>query len=68
MENDIILQEVSDVDGMLNIIDSQLAVINNVIDMDNGIYDELYVQKVKAMSNAMKLIIKVQVALTKEIG
>lgn len=63
-ETDIILEEA---DNRLSIIEVQLTAINSVIDLDESIYEGLQDDKIKVISSAMKLILKIQRELIKDI-
>jgi uncharacterized membrane-anchored protein len=65
MEEELILGE-PERDG-LDIIDNQLIVISSVSDLDDSLYDKLAEDKVKAVVNAMKIILKVQANILKTL-
>lgn len=69
MEEDLILgdEDYEEKPKDLMIIDSQLMVINNVLDVDSGLYDDCEPDKIKCISNAMKIIQKLQRKILKEI-
>ena len=66
MEEDLIIGE-PDQDGHLDIIESQLTVINTLVDIDNDLYDDFMADKIKVVSRALRIIYKVQAALLKEL-
>lgn len=69
MEEDLIIgEEVKGTDYSLDIIDNQLIVINSVLDIDNDIYDDLQADKIKILTNAMKIIQKIQKNLLKDLA
>ena len=65
-EEDLIIGE-PEQDGHLDIIESQLTVINNLVDIDNDLYDDFMADKIKVVSRALRIIFKVQAALLKEL-
>jgi hypothetical protein len=57
-------KDVEDI-GYLDIIDSQINIITNLIDTDTDMYDKCAEDKVRAISQAYKIIHKVQRLLFK---
>lgn len=66
MEEDMIL-EYEEANSDLDILESQLQIINNVIDIDGAIYDAFEEDRVKVISHAMKIIQKIQRKIVREI-
>lgn len=66
MEDDLILggeEQPSDID----IIENQLYVIINVVDIPDDMYDDCPADKIKCVTNAMRIIQKIQRKTIKEI-
>ena len=53
--------------NLLEILDSQLQVIINLYELENDLYDDLQQEKIMNISQAMKIISKIQKILYKEI-
>ena len=51
----------------LEIIDNQLMVINSVLDVPLDVYDSFDEDRIKVISNAMKIINTIQRTLLKEL-
>jgi hypothetical protein len=66
-EVDIILEEGTEKDERLGIIESQLQILASVADLEEGLYDDLQADKIRVVSDALKLINKIQKQLIKEI-
>lgn len=49
----------------LDIIESQLTIITNVLDTEDGLYDDFLADKIKVVSRALNLIYLVQASLLK---
>jgi hypothetical protein len=66
-EVDIMLEEGTERDGRLDIIDTQLHVLASVAELEETLYDDLQADKIRVVSDALKLINKIQKQLIKEI-
>jgi hypothetical protein len=66
MEDDLIIGE-EEKNDTLEIIDNQLMVINSVLDVPLDVYDSFDEDRIKVISNAMKIINTIQRTLLKEL-
>jgi len=66
MEDDLIIGE-EEKNDTLDIIDNQLMVINSVLDVPLDVYDSFDEDRIKVISNAMKIINTIQRTLLKEL-
>jgi hypothetical protein len=66
---DIILEE-AEPEGefsLLDIVDNQLSVILHLVDLDTSVYDKMEEHRIKALSLALRVIIKTQAKLLDNI-
>lgn len=66
-EVDIVLEEGTNRDERLDIIDVQLTIIGTIADMEETLYDGLQEDKIKVVADAMKIINRIQKQLIKEL-
>lgn len=62
-DKDIILEDESTEYTFIELIDSQLTLITTMCELDGNLYDAIDVDRIKAVSNAMKIIQKSQKAI-----
>lgn len=67
MDNDIILEDGDDRTIELEIIDNQLIVINTLLEIEQEPYDTWQDDRVRVLANAMKIIMKQQKVLMKNV-
>jgi len=66
-ETDIIIEEAEAEPKLLDIIESQVVIINECHEWGSDIYDDMAVDKIRIMSQAFKLISKAQRKLLSQI-
>ena len=66
-EVDIVLEEGTNRDERLDIVDVQLTIISTVADLEENLYDGLQEDKIKVVADAMKIINRIQKQLIKEL-
>jgi len=62
-DKDIILEDETTEYSFIELIDSQLTLITTMCELDGNLYDAIDVDRIKAVSNAMKIIQKSQKAI-----
>ena len=66
-KNDMTDIDLSDIDKLLGIIESQLSVVVTISEMDSVLYDELTDDRITTMSHAFKLIREAQRKLLEDV-
>ena len=66
MEEDIIIEPAKE-ETNLDVIDSQLSVIQSIYELDENLYPEFREDKLKVIVRALKIIFKIQTTLLKDI-
>jgi hypothetical protein len=66
-ETDIIIEDAEAEPKLLDIIESQVVIINECHEWVSDIYDDMAVDKIRIMSQAFKLIAKAQRKLLSQI-
>jgi hypothetical protein len=66
-DTDIIIEEAEAEPKLLDIIESQIVIINECMEWSVDVYDEMPADKIRIMSNAFKLIAKAQKKLMAQI-
>ncbi len=66
-KNDMTDIDLSDIDKLLGIIESQLSVVVTISEMDGVLYDELTDDRIRTMSHAFKLIREAQRKLLEDV-
>lgn len=66
-KNDMTETDLSDIDKLLGIIESQLQIIVTISEMDSGLYDDLDEDRVKTMSGAFRLIREAQRKISEDV-
>ncbi len=66
-ETDIIIEEAEAEPKLLDIIESQVVIINECHEWGSDVYDDMAADKIRIMSNAFKLIAKAQKKLMTQI-
>lgn len=54
------MQDIEITDDSLDVMDMQLHVIANIMDVDESVYDSFQEDRIKVVSNAVKIILKLQ--------
>ena len=62
-DKDIILEDETTEYSFIELIESQLTLITTMCELDGNLYDAIDVDRIKAVSNAMKIIQKSQKAI-----
>jgi hypothetical protein len=66
--NDVIIEEAEVEPKLLDIIESQIVIINECMEWEGDMYDNMQADKIRIMSNAFEIIYSAQIRLLEQLA
>lgn len=67
-DTDIIIEEAEVEPKLLDIIESQIVIINECMEWESDVYDNMQADKIKVMANAFEIIYSAQLRLLEQLA